>query len=401
MSIRKLDGCAALFITLVLGGCVGDSGGNNPGSLTVTASECSSLERGVSFVAVDSGQSQCYGQGGQPIACPAAGTDDFGQDAQYAGPQPAFALCGGDTVVVDENTGLMWQKAHNDRANYATAWAACDALELGGYSDWRLPTIKELFSIADFSGTQDDVGSTAPSNPYIFDDYFDIAYATDVELTGTHVVQMMGQTWSATARPDRPEMNYFFNFFDGHLKSQFNTDPAATLFYRCVRGSESGFENSLNNNNDGTVSDAATGLMWQAANGSVGADYRFTWREALAYCEGLSLGGHDDWRLPNIRELQGLVDYTDQDNAIDTSVFTQTIELGTGPFFWSGTNDEESSQFANYVCLGHCWNHTLTADIHGPGAQRSDPKHDNGHLPVSIGDQQDLVQADNYVRCVR
>ena len=34
-----------------------------------------------------------------------------------------------------------------------------------------------------------------------------------------------------------------------------------------------------------------------------------TWEEAISYCEGLSLGGYDDWRLPSIRDLQSIVDY--------------------------------------------------------------------------------------------
>lgn len=394
-----------LILAIGLGGC-GGSGGDDVaeapgGDDTAIASACDSYAAPVHFVAVDTGQSRCYGQGGALIECPASGADDYGQDAQYAGVQPSFTLCGEDAVVVDRNTGLMWQRAHNARANYATAWAACDALELGGYGDWRLPSIKELFSIADFSGTQDAAGATRPSNPFIFDDYFHIEYAMDAELTGTHTYQMMGQTWSATARPDNGNMNYFFNFLDGHLKSQFNNNPDSVLFYRCVRGASGAFENTFTNNNDGTVSDGATGLMWQAANGAVDADYRFTWREALAYCEGITLAGHADWRLPNIRELQGLVDYTDAASAIDTSVFGLTLEPGTGPFFWSGTTDEQAPQFADYVCFGPCWNYTMTADIHGPGAQRSDPKYDNGHLPRSLGDQEDLVQAENYVRCVR
>jgi hypothetical protein len=66
---------------------------------------------------------------------------------------------------------------------------------------------------------------------------------------------------------------------------------------------------------DGTVTDTCTGLMWQRQTGDVDADGGIgeqdlvTWCGGLAYCEGLTLGGHDDWRLPNVRELQSLVDY--------------------------------------------------------------------------------------------
>jgi hypothetical protein len=55
--------------------------------------------------------------------------------------------------------------------------------------------------------------------------------------------------------------------------------------------------------------------MWQqhtpdmSGDGSIGPEDQVPWEIALQYCEGLSLAGHDDWRLPNVRELQSIVDY--------------------------------------------------------------------------------------------
>ena len=74
-------------------------------------------------------------------------------------------------------------------------------------------------------------------------------------------------------------------------------------------------ENRFVDNQDGTVTDACTGLVWQkktadvSGNGSVGIEDAPTWQWALQYCENLELAGHDDWRLPNVRELQSIVDY--------------------------------------------------------------------------------------------
>jgi len=56
---------------------------------------------------------------------------------------------------------------------------------------------------------------------------------------------------------------------------------------------------------NGTVTDTCTGLMWQQ---DTPIDTH-TWCEALAYCENLMLAEHDDWRVPNLRELQSIVDY--------------------------------------------------------------------------------------------
>ena len=41
------------------------------------------------------------------------------------------------------------------------------------------------------------------------------------------------------------------------------------------------------------------------------------WHEALTYCENLEFAGHTDWRLPNVRELQSIVDYGRTRPAID------------------------------------------------------------------------------------
>lgn len=78
---------------------------------------------------------------------------------------------------------------------------------------------------------------------------------------------------------------------------------------------------------DGTVTDMCTGLMWQKDTADVNGDGTIdpewggtdtlTWRDALAYCEDLSFAGHDDWRLPNVRELQSIVDYGRWDPAIN------------------------------------------------------------------------------------
>jgi len=69
--------------------------------------------------------------------------------------------------------------------------------------------------------------------------------------------------------------------------------------------------------------------MWQQQAGSSTQ----TWEQALAYCEGLNLGGHTDWRLPTIKELRSLVDYSRYNPAIDTTYFPNTAAW----WYWSST----------------------------------------------------------------
>ncbi len=104
-------------------------------------------------------------------------------------------------------------------------------------------------------------------------------------------------------------------------------------------------------NGDGTVTDNCTNLMWQKDTSDVNGDgvvvNNFSdvlpWCDALSYCDGLSFAGHDDWRLPNVRELQSIVDYGRTRPAIDP-VFSA---LST--FYWSSTYSAADTGAGNPV----------------------------------------------------
>ncbi len=73
------------------------------------------------------------------------------------------------------------------------------------------------------------------------------------------------------------------------------------------------------------VTDHVTGLQWQ--DDSAAASQIFNWTEAIAFCDGLELGGHTDWRLPSRKELGGIVKYDNYSPAFDP-VFVNAITLG-------------------------------------------------------------------------
>jgi hypothetical protein len=72
-------------------------------------------------------------------------------------------------------------------------------------------------------------------------------------------------------------------------------------------------------NGDGTVTDTATGLMWQK-----GVELATT--KAAKYCTDLSLGGYADWRLPTVKELSILfaISTPAPGTAINTNSFPDT-----------------------------------------------------------------------------
>jgi len=100
-------------------------------------------------------------------------------------------------------------------------------------------------------------------------------------------------------------------------------------------------------NDDDTVTDNLTGLMWaQNAN----ADGIKTWEEALTYCNGLMLGEHTDWRLPNVKELQSLIDYGNSVPALPSGHPFTIVQLYA---YWSSTADAYYSSFAWFVSLSY------------------------------------------------
>jgi hypothetical protein len=104
-------------------------------------------------------------------------------------------------------------------------------------------------------------------------------------------------------------------------------------------------EGRFKDNGDGTVTDHCTGLMWQKDTGNDGNT--LNWCGALAYCENLSTAGHDDWRLPDVRELQSIVDYGRLGPAIDpvfgvnsSSYWSSTSSAGASDAAWDVTFED-------------------------------------------------------------
>src|ERR1035437_746674 len=99
---------------------------------------------------------------------------------------------------------------------------------------------------------------------------------------------------------------------------------------------------TYSDNGDGTVTDPTTGLIWmrcamgQTWDGSTctGTASTYTWDQANALTGTVTFAGQSDWRLPNIRELQTIVDRTESDPAIDRVAFPNTPMF---LYFWSGS----------------------------------------------------------------
>ncbi len=98
-------------------------------------------------------------------------------------------------------------------------------------------------------------------------------------------------------------------------------------------------------NGDGTVTDNLTGLMW-TKNANIWGTV--VWNTAVDNCEGYSLAGYSDWRLPNLRELQSLIDYDRYNPALPSGYPFTGVQLA---YYWSATTPAGSTTGAWYVGL--------------------------------------------------
>jgi len=367
-----------------------------------------------SYPVVDTAQNTCYDEKGTVIDPPTSGDPLFGQDAQYSGIKPSYED-NGDGTVTDLNTGLIWEKSPEFKQyKYRDAGKYCEDLTVGGRTNWRLPSVKELFSLTDFRGKRVSGEATELSIPYIDTQYFTFRYNPELPMATnfwTSTMHVKGPLIDDTA-----EGVFGVNFAHGTIKAYVTgyrfDDPTQAIidpiyyqpsnYIRCVcddLNKEYG-ENAFVDNGDQTVTDKATGLMWQQADDRQTRD----WFEALQYAEKLNLAGHTDWRLPNVKELQSIVDY----EKLNIPAIEETFFRVSNPdsWFWTSTTNGDKAYNAMYICFGKAYaklpEQTEFYNHHGAGAERSAPKRGD----ISDYDQTSVNATDetrirNYVRCVR
>ncbi len=246
-------------------------------------------------------------------------TDVSGEDSDYSLNPPTYTDNG--ETVTDEVTGLIWQK--NEVVTTTTHSAAisyCDDLSLGSYSDWRLPTSHELFTLVDLS----------TSNPPLNSTYFTNTVSADY-------------WWSSTQRADGASNYWSVNSGGGIGPKPENEAESRNFYVRCVRDDlTSSITQTFTDNGDETVTDNSISLMWQQDGTSA---ISMTWTSALSYCEDLTLADYDDWRLPNVKELRSLSDdQTLYGPSMNTTYFTlTTTSESETTIYWSSTTRENGT----------------------------------------------------------
>ena len=240
-------------------------------------------------------------------------TTTFGEDHDYLINNPSFTNNNNGTIL-DNVTGLMWQQVDGGQMTHENAIVYCDNLVLGGYSDWRLPTPIEAFSILNHQN----------ANPAINTTYFSSLTIPGAEYWWTSVFENNSTTkvWCTNAGGG----------IGNHPKSE-TIDAGGTKRFnaRAVRNvtTPTTITNHFTDNGNGTITDNLTQLVWQnILNPNV-----VTWEQALIYAEGLTIGTTSDWRLPNIKELQSI----NNELATNPSVFLPYFSNVGIHNYWSST----------------------------------------------------------------
>ena len=382
-----------------------------------------------SYAIVDTNQDTCYNSStGQATTC-----SGLGYDGDYAGNQPGYTVSSDGLTVTDNVTALIWQQSsdinndgllnYDDKLYQSEAVPHCENLSLAGRDDWRLPSIKEAYSLILFSGKDPssyqgtDTSTLTPFLDRAFDWAFgDLDSGYDRIIDGQYASSTL---YVSTTMNNDPTM-FGVNYVDGRIKGY----PSDTKVYyvRCVAGNTDYGTNEFTDNNDQTISDNATGLMWQQHDTE--STY---WDDAVSQCEAATTASYDDWRLPNAKELQSIVDYsispdTHNQAAIDSIFNASSFQNEAGEtdwgYYWSSsthvTNTNDGSNAA-YVSFGRALGYMQSSilDVHGAGAQRSNDKVSVSNEPGAQsatsangtfyykGPQGDILRDNNKVRCVR
>ena len=240
----------------------------------------------------------------------------------------------------------MWQQqATNNIYNYSNAISHCNDLSHADYSDWRLPSKKELISIVDFGRMNPAIDVSKFPNPKNF----------------TYWTSTVSSNWATYAWSVQFQ---YGKFVPAHQVVHNN------LWALCVRNNQKTI--SFLDNGDNTITDQKTRLIWQKQDDGS----KRTRENALNYCENLTLGGSSSWRLPNIKELESIVDDNNASPSINTSYFPNTKSSSTSNYISSSVKLSNSN---------FSWTVTFNS----------------GEIGTNIGDVASQTASSSYVRCVR
>lgn len=289
---------------------------------------------------LSTGQVDCFDEQGLLIACAGTGQDG---DVRHGRPMPSPRFHVTGEVVQDRLTGLVWSR-NAAVSEFPLMWQ--EALDFVtrlnvekrmGYRDWRMPARSELMSLLCYQQTRPPLPAAHP-----------------------FINLFAGWYWSSTTAVYQPSHAWYLDMDGGRLfyggkEQSFMLWPVrgeSTLLLRrqnaCFDSDGARIECG-GSGQDGdrypapgmplprysseseVITDLWTGLEWLACADL--ADGVVNWREAIAWVGRLKSDDQRPWRLPNINELESLVDYDRARPAISPATPMKSLRDA----YWSST----------------------------------------------------------------
>ncbi|MFH0790801.1 MAG: DUF1566 domain-containing protein [Candidatus Omnitrophota bacterium] len=272
----------------------------------------------------------------------------FGEDHDYNSTATGLNYTvNGDGTITDNVTGLMWvidstAAGIGGSYNWLTAISNCEGLTYpaSSYTDWRLPNIKELWSLVHYQNSNPSIASdfTCQNNKYWSSTTYSggntNAFAIDFQI-GRCV--LLAKTTSTYIRPVRNTGK----LVDSGQTSVVTPGDDASFNPTAIQ------PDFIINEDTGivkTVSDNISGLMWIKKPSDAGMGGTYTWELALAALNtcnaGTGIAGYKDWRMPNAKEMMSILNYENNTApALNSTYFSPPDVSG---IFWTGTSSVPS-----------------------------------------------------------
>ena len=312
---------------------------------------------------IATGQTLCYDAAGTVVPSCAGTGQDGDRKPGAAWPDPRFTDNTNGTVT-DNLTGLIWMKNANctDAVGGVTpssglSWSnaltwskallsgKCGLSDASVAGDWRLPSLEDLMTLPNFS---------LPSLPPL-DKSNSVTWLNTQGFSNVQAVAY----WSSTTYASSTSNSWIVNMGSGSTGNKIKTN---NNYVWSVRGDlHPGVvwpTSHFSSNGDQTVTDNLSGLTWtEDANPAAAAlpinQKALTWQGALDYIKDLNNNiylGYNDWRLPSVRELRTLPDYSLADSSawLNTQGFDD-VQAGS---YWSSTTYAGFASSAWVVSMG-------------------------------------------------
>ena len=237
-------------------------------------------------------QTVCYGADGRVIPCAHAGQDASSKvNAPLAASQRFHAR---GHIIQDALTGAVWSRDAN-LPEFPLTWDEAQSFvadmrgrRAHGFGNWQLPSRGLLFSLISHQQINPALSEGHPFNN-VFNGYY----------------------WTADTCQRLPNQAWYIHMGGGRVHRGMKY---GSYMVWPVSAHEMGIDLETITETDhfsidgSCVNDTATGLTWcrnaDPANGPLG------WQQAIdtvAQMNADVAGGHADWRLPTIRELESLI----------------------------------------------------------------------------------------------